>query len=407
MTTLREAIDHDLAAAPRRTPVSSLARRNRGRRTRRTAVTAGAIGVAIVTVVALSVALGPARSRRVVVHVRPSSTTAATIASNTARALAREHIDAELLFGDATGILVGDPNRGTLRRLPHSANVACTQCIEGFRVGGATVFSDGNTISVLAGNTMRTVTRGSVAFPAPDGRSIFVADVSQPAVAQWNLDGHRLGGPWTTPAGWGLTGGARGFDAHAVAGGILVETQENSTDHTLALWDPHTGAMRRIGRARWDVIDTYTATGGRSSTIAWIRAGCSTVGCDLMLTDTATWRTRRITAPPGHFGFWLGGAFSPDGRHLASFAGNVAVPSNPAVTLVVVDVTDGTSAAVDGGGLDVGEPNALAAWSPDGHWLFFSNYGEIHVHHAGTHDAVTLHFAVGAAAHNFTVTARR
>jgi hypothetical protein len=186
-------------------------------------------------------------------------------------------------------------------------------------------------------------------------------------------------------------------------GGILVETQENATDHTLALWNPRTNALRRIGNARWDVIDTYTAPGATSSTIAWIHGGCATVGCDLALTDTATWRTRTIAAPTGHYGYWLGGAFSPDGRQLATFAGTVPTPNNPAVDLTIIDVATSRATPIRHAHLAVGEPSALAGWSPSGAWLFFSSYGPPLAHRQGTNDATTLPFNFGGLARIFLV----
>lgn len=391
MNTFDRALRDDLGTAPSPPALGALRTRVRRRRARRriatvALATAVATGV-VVGVTSLSNGSGDTRRDRVV-----------AAGGGTARALRSERVDARLAWLDRDGIAIADARTGrVLHRVPGTGPLSCRMCFVGFTVGRDVVFGDGSNIRLVSPNgAARTLAPGRFAFPAADAQSIYVVpDADGSAVERWDLHGHKVGGPWRLPSGYVLSS-ASGFAARAVVGGVIVETAENGTDHRLAIWTPSTNALRVIGQNRWDVIDTYTAPGAATSTIAWIEPGCAFPGCAIALTDSATGATRTIAPPPGHTGFFIGGAFSPDGRLLAVFPSTTPAPpsgrpvANPSLDLAVIDVASGNVTAVRDSHLFMGEPIGQAAWSPSGDWLFFGVGDRILVHRSGTDDAVPL-----------------
>ena len=285
-------------------------------------------------------------------------------------------IDATVLSADAAGIVLTDPNTG---RTEHIA--ACEDCLWLMALDRAHVFGTKGVpgrqsaarqlhlVDATSG-TDRVLGDGEFVFPAPDARSVYVMSDNFRTVTQWSRDGDRIGGPWSVPAGFTLTETAR----RAVAGGILLQSDENATGHTLEVWNPTTGAVRAIGRS-YLVIDTYTPPGSTHSLIAWLPTFGPCDGRCVAVSDSATGATRQIAGPPGHFGFMGGGGFSPDGSTLAAFASNVAlsgVPSNPSADLAIIDLAHRDQVRViEQSRVQIGEPHGSAAWTPDGKWLFF------------------------------------
>ncbi len=127
--------------------------------------------------------------------------------------------------------------------------------------------------------------------------------------------------------------------------------------------------MSVIGDAR-KVIDTWTAPGAATSRVAYTGGNCKSDYCDLHIADTATNTSRVITAGSG--GYLGGGAFSPDGRHLAAFE---EIPSRRLGRLVVVDVDRGTVKRVLKATISFGEPYGFADWSPTGASVYFGGNG--------------------------------
>jgi hypothetical protein len=378
----RDELKEVAARTPRGTADARAAVLGRGRRLVRRRRLGRAL-VALVAVVASVAGVGVWRSDRGL-----SRRTIVTTPSTTP-GLASRSIDAALLWSDGRGLVLGDPNTGHTTRI---SNDRFDMFLFSARVRDGLVFGSalGPSARLLPDDTVRSVGPGAP-FAAADGESVFLS-MSATSLEQVDPGGARVGGPWQVPTGYELSGKDFGLPGRAVAGGLLVQTADNNSDHTFAIWNPRTNSLRAIGHNRWGVIDTYTAPGASTSLIAWIRSGCATPGCSIALTDTATGRTLDVPAPAGHYGYFYGGAFSPDGRHLAVFASTVAKPVDPAVDLTIVDTATAKATLVQHAHLSVGEPDATADWSPSGDWVFFSSFGDVFAYRTGTTSAVPLPF---------------
>jgi hypothetical protein len=177
------------------------------------------------------------------------------------------------------------------------------------------------------------------------------------------------------PRGWYLPGGngladpvaGQGLDA---ANGILVQSRESPGFRVrrIAVWNPRTGAVTVIGRAR-AVIDAYTPPGARYSLLAWLPAGCPSPGsCLVKITDTASGAVTTVRSPsPG--GFATGGAFSPDGSSLAVF---VNAPSARSARLALVDPATGWLRIARTPAMPLGIDYGWARWLPAGGRLIAS-----------------------------------
>jgi hypothetical protein len=340
-------------------------------------VAAASIGVIVVIATAVLVVL-----RHNAGQPDKVSTTRTTASTNNTTS----RIDAALLWSDGHGVVRGDPNTGRSKRVSREPFEPIFATRDGVLVGQVS----GQVALLFANGTTRVIGIGAP-FPGTDGHSFYVATTPR-SLEQLDGNGSVLGGPWQVPKGYELSGQTFGVAGRAVVDGILVQTTENNSDHSLAIWNPHTKTLRYIGRNRWDVIDTYTAPGASTSLIAWIRAGCKTPGCDISLTDSASAITLLVAAPAAHYGYFYGGAFSPDGSRLAVFASRVAEPDNPAVDLAIIDTANGHVTLVPQSRLTVGEPQAVARWSPTGKWVLFSNFGDPLAYRVGADRATPLAF---------------
>jgi hypothetical protein len=395
MTMIEERIEQDLSRVPEPPALDTLRRRLARRRARHGIVA----GVALVSVGAVGAVAASTRDDTSRVRTIPS-----TAASPTTRgALATERVDAFVLWDRGGELVASDPRTGR-----DVFTVPCDSCAgSAFVVDGGTIVDDGDVVHLLhADGTLQPLGAGYRAFPGVDGRAFYVVQQGERTIEQWDTTGRRLGGPWDVPEKYELSGRVFGVAGRAVANGVVVQTTENDSDHALAVWSPVTGTIDVIGQNRWGVIDTYTAPGASTSVVAWIRAGCATPGCDIVLTDTASGESRTVRAPDGFHGFFYGGAFSPDGRLLAAFPSTVPAPVDPGVGVAVVDVADATVSVVRDVHLGTGEPYALVGWSPSGDWLFFSNHSTPYIHRRGTADAVQLDMDFGEYATWFGVAAR-
>jgi hypothetical protein len=175
--------------------------------------------------------------------------------------------------------------------------------------------------------------------------------------------------PLTLPRGWYLPGGDGLADlvsgaGLATANGIVVQSEESPGPHgaVLALWDPGSGGLAVIGRAR-AIIDAYTPPVGHYSLLAWLPADCGHPGgCPIMITNTAT-RSALTVRNPRPDGFAMGGAFSPSGSQLAVF---LNADSGQAAQLALVDLATGTVRVAHGPRLTLGIDIAWARWLPAG-----------------------------------------
>jgi hypothetical protein len=348
-------------------------------------LTIGAVGVVLVAVA--------------VVWLRSSDSHPAAVVSpppvgRSQDALAAVGIDAVLSYVDATGVVSVDPVSGN--SLHPGAPFGCESC-PSVRVGSTAYASDGDTIHALDAESLlpRVFVEGRAVFPGVDGESLFVV-TKDDVVEQRSLTGELIGEPHALSPPMRLPQVPR-----AVVDGVLVELGLNGPSDS-AIWNPATGETRSITMA-WQVIDTYTAPGATSSTIAWLGNECGSgkgIGCSLNFTDSATLQTVGVGVPDGFAQYFGGGGFSPDGRELAVFLSRTNAAVAPAAELAIVDVTHPTATAgvsatppavVSGSEVVLGEPRGFAVWTPDGRWVVFGGAsGTLLAHREGTADAVQL-----------------
>jgi hypothetical protein len=216
-----------------------------------------------------------------------------------------------------------------------------------------------------------------------------------------------FGGPLVAPPtgrGRGRSGvAAPAADAHTtgtlplgvrpmagVPGGLLVGVA--GPGGGLAVWDPSTGRTRQRLPAGSPVV-----VAARGTTVAWVE------GPALHLADLTTGRDRVVPALPGNDGFQPAGAFSPDGRLLATVTGG-GFSTRPALALVSVDRATAVPVAGSEGAL--ADPcSPCLTWAPAGDWVFFNRLGpgfNIGAYRLGRPRAATVPLAIpGSVAPSF------
>jgi hypothetical protein len=231
---------------------------------------------------------------------------------------------------------------------------------------GQTVFLSADGRYLLMSQTATSLTETPVAAGAAQ------PGAAQPGAAQPGAAQPGAEQSLTLPRGWYLPGGDGLADPVSGAGldtadGIVVLSAPSlgQSGATLALWNPVSGAVTVIGRAR-AVIDAYTPPGARYSLLAWLPAECAPrAGCPVEITDTATRAMRTVPSPrPG--GFAMGGAFSPDGRRLALF---LNPRSGQEAQLALADVATGSVRVAAAPRFPLGIDIAWVRWLPDRRYL--------------------------------------
>ena len=132
---------------------------------------------------------------------------------------------------------------------------------------------------------------GQTVFLSADRRYLLMSQTPT-SLAQTPVTGGR---PrlFDLPRGWYLPGGdgvadpmtGQGLDT---ANGVVVQSRESPGvgARRIAVWNPRTGAVQVIGRAR-AVIDAYTPPGAHYSLLAWLPAVCPPPGsCRIAITNT-------------------------------------------------------------------------------------------------------------------------
>ena len=207
---------------------------------------------------------------------------------------------------------------------------------------------------------------GQTVFASADGRDLFMSQTAtimteSPVTAPAAVRQLSLPHGWYLPGGDGLADlfSGAGLDT---ANGIVVQSEQAPSPGglVLALWNPASGRVVVIGRAR-GVIDAYTPPGARYSLLAWLPARC----CTLEITNTATLAAMPVRSPQPD-GFALGGSFSPagpTGARLAVFLNGT--PGGPA-RLALVDPATGAMRVVPGTRFALGSDIAWARWLPGG-----------------------------------------
>ena len=162
-------------------------------------------------------------------------------------------------------------------------------------------------------------------------------------------------------------------------GGLLVQVA--GVGGGLAVWDPRTGRLSR--RVAGAAAPAVVVASGRMA--AWVEESA------LHLTDLTTGRDRVVLPPPGSDGFAAPGAFSPDGRMLASVT-QAGFSTRPALALVAVDRASAVRVAGSDGAL-ADRCSPCLAWAPAGDWVFFNRLGPgfaIGAYRLGRTGAVTV-----------------
>jgi hypothetical protein len=230
---------------------------------------------------------------------------------------------------------------------------------------------------------IRILGAGDRVFPSPDGRRLFISQPGDTSLMELAADGS--GGPrrLVLPAGWHLPGGY----SVAVGRGFLVQSRDESSYPTLAVWDPQARRLTIIGPGYQQVTSAYTSAGGRSALVAWIGRDCG-IGqnCPIRITSLAT-RVTRIVHSPRPDGFALGGSFSPNGRQLAAFV-NIGATAE----LALIDTGTGQVRLVGSVRLGLGEDIAWARWLPDGKRLLAGGLDAAYVVTAATGASRPLYF---------------
>ncbi len=203
---------------------------------------------------------------------------------------------------------------------------------------------------------------GEYVFPSADGRRLYI---SRTDLSVAGLPAGR--GPRTRvlnlPAGWYLPGGA----GLSVADGIVVQSSDSPTPThpaRLAVWNPVTGHIRRLGLAQ-GAVSAWTPPGAGYSLLAWMPADCRFPACPLTITNTRTMASRTLRSPLGH-GFVVGGAFSPDGGQLAVFVNASGLAGGQTAELAVASTGTGRIRLVPDVRLMVGLDADWARWLPGG-----------------------------------------
>jgi hypothetical protein len=213
--------------------------------------------------------------------------------------------------------------------------------------------------------TSTIVSPGEYLFSSANGRRIYDA-LTDESLALLPTGPGQPPGQLTLPRGWYLPGGA----GLSVANGITVRSTDAPTPShpdELAVWNPRTGQVRPIGPAE-GAIAAYTPPDARYSLLAWMSARCRFPSCPITITNTATLASRTLRSPLG-YGFVLGGAFSPDGRHLAVFVNVTPQAGGQTAELAIVSVATGAIRLVPQVKMTVGEDTDWVRWLPGGRTL--------------------------------------
>ena len=183
----------------------------------------------------------------------------------------------------------------------------------------------------MATGRIRSIAPRQAVFAAADGRHVFIAWTGIDVI-EVRTDGLGPARQLTVPRGWlvagngGIAGGGPGNLGEA-GDGILVQAsgyQVSPEPTMLGLWNPHTGTVRVLGRmanGNDGLIGATTLPDGHAGLVATFPASCGMVPgfrC-VKITDTATLSSVTVRSP-SRYGFGTGGAFSADGRWLATFS---------------------------------------------------------------------------------------
>lgn len=339
------------------------------RRRRRRAVARASLAFVVVSVVLGAVGALVARDgsdRRVVTAPQPSST---------------GHPVELLTIGWREGPRVADPLTGNVSAIGPA--LKCNTCLI-VRAGGKLFTAqNGRLFSFAPGDgSLRDIGAADVVFPATTGDALFVSVGG--VLEERSLDGATTDGPWRLPDRYHLT-----EQPHAVSSGFII-TNKRGFIGNLAWWDLSTGAVHQLGQYN-QFIDVHTDAAGRD-TLAWTVCPTNDFPCSLVISDPDGGNRRTIHPPVSGNGFYLGGAFSPDGTTLATTISMHPGTTNPDAALALIDVTSGDTTVITESRFGVGEPYGYVAWSPDGSTIFFTGDRSVQSFNVLSHHLTELDF---------------
>lgn len=262
---------------------------------------------------------------------------------------------------------------GTLRVLPLDGRPASTLPLPGPTVAQLPISVAGAVVVVSGGRALALGSAG--AGPLVDlGAADRVLPAGPPGLI-WMIR-EELGAPVTVQlacvAGNGASCGSSMTAPFPVPNDMapVAEVQRNlllMNSSTALVWNPFENrTVFRMPNALSRLVD------GRYDHLAWLGGGsCEPNGeCPLHITDVTN-TTDWVPPPlPGHTGYLPGGAFSPDGRRLATFVeGPTDAPHS--VQLVIIDLGAATTRLVRGAVIRQDDVLGQAVWSSDGLVVFF------------------------------------
>lgn len=333
----------------------------RVRRRRRRRVSAYAtIGAAVVVVAAALLAGHRDRSERMV-------------AGAVGAGAASDPVDL-LTVGWREGPQLADPQTGNAAPLGPHQGVQWQGWVGPIpRIGNrAFIVQRGRLYSYTAGeDQLRDIgaADGVLANATGDGLYLLRGRELHPADA----DGRPTGTPSRLPDGYDLTEGQP-----RAAGRSIVVSRKAGFIGELFTWNPVTGAIHSLGPYN-QFIDAHTDAHGTE--LAFTVCPTGSFPCSLVLSDGDGGHRRTIAPPVQGNGFYLGGAFSPDGRTLATTVSLHPGVSDPDAGLAIVDVRSAMVRMVSGSRFTVGEPIGYATWSPRGTTVFFPAADRAHPDH--------------------------
>lgn len=271
-----------------------------------------------------------------------------------------------LTIGYREGPQIADPETGNASPIGPTMDLPwqwCNTCLIVRVRDRAFTAQNGRLFSFTAGDgRLRDIGSADRVFANAAGDGIEIVHGRDVQAA--TIDGSPVGAPRQLPSGYDLP-----EQPKAVGDGIIVANKHDFIGD-LAVWTPATGEIRSLGRFN-QLVDARTDADG-TTLIAWTVCPTDDFPCSLVIAD-AEGRAHRVIDPPivGN-GFYLGGAFSPDGKTLAATVSLHPGNGSPDAGLAMVNVGTGGVHLVKGTDFGVGEPYGYVAWSPDGTTVFFT-----------------------------------
>jgi hypothetical protein len=350
----------------------AVALRRQGLRRRRAAVRTTSVVVAVLALVVVAV-------------MRPGDADTQHVVSQPPTGYRADNVELLTIAWDA-GPQIADPR--TRNRSSIGPHLTCSTCPI-VRAGDELYTAQGGRLySFVSGDgQLRDIgAAGGRVFLSARRDALFVENGR--TIEKRSLDGQPIAAPWALPAGWDLTEQPKAIDH----GFVITKTERPGFIGELAWWNPTTGAIHQLGKYN-QFVDAYTDANG-NDTLAWTCPGGDVSPCGLMISNADASAQRVIPPPVRGNGWLLGGAFSHDGKTLATTLSTKPGSYDPTAGLALVDVDSGKATFVKGSSFRVGEPYGYVAWSPDGSTVYFGGLDDdgVEAYNLVTHTVTKLGF---------------